>query len=106
MDQSLGVLLVDRVIWSLHGGSLLSEDSQPDSKRIGSENRRSTSNGELDTLLPGTKMEQRTGDRNNRSGIYRCNACDYEIVQYKGERFPPCPRHDASAPVGWTLVRP
>src|SRR3989442_1387288 len=32
------------------------------------------------------------------------NACDYEIVRYKGERFPPCPRHNAS--VGWTLVRP
>ena len=25
------------------------------------------------------------------------------IVRYKGERFPPCPRHNAS--VGWTLVR-
>ncbi len=49
---------------------------------------------------------QRTGDRNDRSGIYRCNACDYVIVRYKGERFPPCPRHNASASVGWTLVRP
>ena len=50
--QALGILLLNRVISSLHGGSLLSHrDLQPDSNRIGPENRRSTSNGIRGTLL-------------------------------------------------------
>ncbi len=49
--QLFAAPLTHDVIWFLHDGSPFLRFSQPDSMRTGSENRRSTSNGNQDTLV-------------------------------------------------------
>jgi len=49
-------------------------------------------------------MSGTTGQRNQRSGVYRPNCgCGYEIALSEGETFPPC--RNVHGPVTWTLVR-
>src|SRR5713101_7185439 len=68
----MGVILVDRVIGFLHGGSLLSTGFEPDSNESGPENRRSTSNGDLVTLVAHVKRDI------ERNGRKNCSVLDYK----------------------------